>query len=51
MEHCNTLPALPITMNSREIAELVEKRHADVMRSIERLAERDVIHPPITAYL
>lgn len=31
------------TMSSREIADLVESRHADVMRSIERLMERGVI--------
>lgn len=32
-----------LTMSSREIADLVESRHADVMRSIERLMERGVI--------
>ena len=34
------------TMSSREIAELVESRHDDVKRSIERLAERGVIELP-----
>lgn len=32
-----------LTMSSREIAELVEKRHDKVKQSIERLAERGVI--------
>lgn len=36
-------------MTSLEIAELVESNHADVRRSIERLAERDVIKLPPTA--
>ncbi|KHQ51090.1 phage antirepressor KilAC domain-containing protein [Mameliella alba] len=40
------VPAL--TMSSREIAELLEKRHDDVKRSIKRLAERGVIvRPPM----
>ena len=34
------------TMTSREIAELVESRHDDVKRSIERLVTRGVIQPP-----
>lgn len=38
-----TLTTAALTMSSREIAELVESRHADVMRSIERLMERRVI--------
>jgi len=38
-----------VTMTSREIAELVESRHDDVKRSIERLAERGVIALPPTA--
>lgn len=48
----NTLIALPgadspITMSSREIADLVGSRHDKVKQSIERLAERGVIsHPP-----
>ena len=32
-----------LTMTSREIAELVESRHADVCRTIERLTEKNVI--------
>ena len=39
----------PITMSSREIAELVNSRHDDVKRSIARLAERGVIQLPPTA--
>ena len=38
-----------LTMTSREIAELVEKRHTDVRRSIERLAERGVFDKPAAA--
>lgn len=34
------------TMTSREIAELVDSNHADVRRSIERLADRGVITLP-----
>lgn len=36
----------PITMSSREIAELVDSRHDDVKRSIDRLVERGVIAQP-----
>ncbi|NPD17608.1 DNA-binding protein [Xinfangfangia sp. D13-10-4-6] len=36
----------PLTMSSREIAELVESRHDDVKRSIKRLADRGVIIQP-----
>jgi phage regulator Rha-like protein len=36
----------PITMSSREIAELVEKRHDNVKRTIDSLAERGVITVP-----
>lgn len=36
----------PLTMSSREIAELVDSRHDDVKRSIERLAERGAITLP-----
>ncbi|MBY6122774.1 Rha family transcriptional regulator [Mameliella alba] len=36
----------PLTMSSREIAELLEKRHDDVKRSIETLAKRGVIELP-----
>lgn len=35
-----------VTMSSREIADLVESRHDDVKRSIERLADRGVIQLP-----
>ena len=31
------------TMSSREIAELVGSRHADVMRTIDRLIEKNVV--------
>ena len=31
------------TMTSREIAELVGSRHADVMRTIDRLIEKNVV--------
>lgn len=42
----------PLTMSSREIAELVESRHDKVKQSIERLAERGVIGlPPLGEYL
>ncbi len=37
-------------MTSIEIAELVESRHADVKRSIDRLAKREVIVLPPTAF-
>jgi len=40
-------PAKPLSINSREIAELVESRHDSVKRTIERLANQNVIaHPP-----
>ena len=32
-----------LTMSSREIAELVESRHSDVVRSIERLMQSETI--------
>lgn len=38
--------AAAITMSSREIAELVEKRHDNVKRTIETLVERGVIASP-----
>jgi phage regulator Rha-like protein/phage antirepressor YoqD-like protein len=51
----NFLPAAagePVTMSSREIAELVEARHDSVKRTVERLAERGVIGlPPMVEYL
>ncbi|RAP39364.1 hypothetical protein BYZ73_20920 [Rhodovulum viride] len=38
----------PLTMSSREIAELLEIRHDNVKRSVERLADRQVIvRPPL----
>lgn len=38
----------PLTMSSREIAELVNSRHDDVKRSIDRLVERGIIvQPPL----
>lgn len=40
-----------ISMTSRDIADLVGSRHSDVKRSIERLAERDVIQKPPMAFL
>jgi len=36
-----------LTMSSREIAELVEKRHDNVKRTIENLIEREIILPQI----
>lgn len=36
----------PLTMSSREIAELVEKRHDNVKRTIETLADKGVITLP-----
>lgn len=36
----------PVTMNSREIAELVNKRHDNVKRTIETLVEQEVIVSP-----
>lgn len=36
----------PLTMSSREIADLVEKRHDNVKRTIDTLAERGVIEFP-----
>lgn len=38
----------PLTMSSLEIADLLEKRHDDVKRSIKRLADGGVIvRPPM----
>ena len=40
--------AQPLTMSSREIAELVESRHDKVKQSIERLVERGtIVQPPM----
>lgn len=41
-----------LTMTSREIAELVEARHDNVKRAVERLAERSIFDiPPMEEYL
>lgn len=40
-----------VKMNSLEIAELVGCRHADIMRSIDRLVRNGVIRQPPTAFL
>lgn len=37
--HSNTLSTIPASMSSREIAELTEKRHANVLRDIDSLLE------------
>lgn len=42
----SALTADPVTMSSREIAQLVNTRHDTVKRTIERLAERGVITLP-----
>lgn len=39
------------SMTSLDIAELVGSRHSDVKRSIERLAERDIIRLPPVAFV
>jgi len=42
----------PLTMSSREIAELLECRHDNVKRTVRRLADRGVIGaPPLEEYL
>lgn len=47
-----SMGAGPVTMTSREIAELVESRHDTVKVAIDRLAKREVIGvPPMTEYL
>jgi len=38
-----TAPGAPLTMSSREIAEVVDSRHDKVKQSMERLAERGLI--------
>ena len=44
----NTSSNNQVTMNSQEIADLVQSRHDSVKRTIERLSERDVvIQPPM----
>jgi phage regulator Rha-like protein len=40
------MESAPLTMSSREIADLLGKRHDKVKQSIERLAERDAIGQP-----
>lgn len=40
-----------LKISSTEIAELVESRHADIKRSIKRLAERGTILQPPTAFV
>ncbi|WP_313760193.1 Rha family transcriptional regulator [Rhizobium sp.] len=45
----NMLAPIPQAMTSLEITDLVNSNHADVRRSIERLAERGVITLPPTA--
>jgi putative DNA-binding protein (roi) len=46
MPNLQTFDKRVLTMTSRDIAELVESRHDDTKRSIERLAERGVIELP-----
>ena len=46
MPKLKTFDKRVLTMTSRDIAELVESRHDDTKRSIERLAERGVIELP-----
>ena len=42
----------PASMSSREIVGMANSRHDSVKRTIERLAERDVIDlPPLVEYL
>ena len=44
----NAIAQMPLTMSSREIADLVNSRHDKVKQSIERLVARGVIaHPPM----
>jgi phage regulator Rha-like protein len=46
MNKLTKLSLNPVTMSSREIAVLVEKRHDNVKRTIETLAEKGVIQLP-----
>ena len=48
----NTLlnPNQPLTMSSREIAELVEKRHDNVRRTIDALEKKGIIEFPQIIY-
>lgn len=43
--HSPMLNSAPVTMTSREIAALVEKRHDNVKRTIDDLAGRGLVHP------
>ena len=46
------LTVAPVTMSSREIADLVDSRHDKVKQSIQRFADRGVIDlPPLGEYL
>lgn len=40
-----------LTMSSKEIADLVESRHDNVMTSVDRLAARGVVRVPATQYV
>lgn len=44
--HHSLMPGQELTMSSQDISELVESRHDNVKRTIERLAERGVIKLP-----
>jgi phage regulator Rha-like protein len=44
--HHSLLAGQELTMSSQDIADLVESRHDNVKRTIERLAERGVIRLP-----
>ena len=46
MNQLSIISNTSLTMTSREIAELVEKRHDNVKRTIESLIERGVIASP-----
>ena len=50
MNQLTILSNTVVTMSSLEIAELVQSRHYDVKRSIERLAEKGVIRLPPMAF-
>lgn len=46
MNDMTVAQTLPVRMTSKEIAELVEKRHSNVKRTIETLAEKSLISKP-----